>query len=239
MSPSDPRILKFLKSTKAAFPLGRDPWADLAHGLFATETEVRTWVEELNLAGALLGTSAEPNVHHPTIRESLHIGPAIDARWTANTADGIIASHWSSGTVADSGWQAEQWFKMGLSLDLRVPGEQSDPFAASSDRSLMPESPAEWPSAELGADGELRALSRPIPLDPQTEFWPNLAAATKLPDPRASIPRVVLSRLARRFALRLSPTALGWHGCGLACWKLDEKDAPRAAWRPCRHYLHG
>ncbi len=225
----DTRLLKFLKSTQAAFPLGRDPWADLAHGLFASDSEVREWVDDLNAAGAIVGMWTEPNVRHPAISETLCIGEPPGVRWSAQTGDGTLASRWQHGAEATEGWPAERWFKIGMALDLRVPGEQSDPFSASPDRSLIPETPNEWPRIDPEVVAELRALSQPVPLQSDIPFWSYLQSATRLPDPRASIPRVVLSRLARRFALRLSPTALGWRGCGMACWRLADEDAPRAA----------
>src|SRR5690606_21281298 len=99
----------------------------------------------------------------------------------------------------------------------------------STDRTLLPESPSEWPTIEPGVEDELQDLSQPVLLNPGSDFWTNLAQQTRLSDPRAAITRVVLSRLARRFALRLSPTALGWQGCGLACWSLGSDDVERAA----------
>jgi len=229
MNFSDPRIIKLLKSTQAAFPIGRNPWDDLARGLSATREEIADWMDELNRAGAVTGAWAEPNVHHPSIGESLVSRDASNARWSASTSAGDITSQWSwEGEISD-GWPAERWFKIGIALDLRAAAETADPFAPSQDRTSMPESPIEWPKLEVEAGMDLVALSEPTPLNPRQPVWETLVEKTDLTDPRAAVQRVVLSRLARRFALRLSPTALGWRGCGLACWSLESSDAERAA----------
>jgi hypothetical protein len=225
---SDPRITKLLKSTQSAFPLGRDPWEDLARGLFATREEIGAWIAELQTSGILLGLCAEPNVQHPEIGESLDFAEhGIEpTRWAAACNEGVLVSRWRLRDRGMPGWQAEKWFKIGIMVDVGTAPDQWDPLAASGDRTMIPESPPKWQMAEERFEVHLAPLSRLHTLDARRLFWESLGDGDQA---RAALQQLLILRLARRFSVRLNPAALGWKGCGLACWSLDPTDAVRAA----------
>ncbi len=228
MSFSDPRIPKLLKSTQAAFPLGRDPWDDLARGLFATREEVGAWVGDLQASGILLGLCAEANVQHPEVGETLDFANhGIEPlRWRAASDEGVLVSRWRLREPGMPGWQAGKWFKIGILIDVGADPEQWDPLAASADRTMLPESPTKWQAAEERFKACLTPLSRLHALDVRKPFWETFGDGERM---REALHQLLIQRLARRFSVRLNPMALGWKGCGLACWSLDAIDVQRAA----------
>jgi hypothetical protein len=228
---SDPRILKFLKSTQAAFPVSRDPWQDLSQGLSATREEIACWIDDLQGNGAIHGIWTEPNVHHPEIHESLDFAThAVEpTRWTAPTHEVILASCWRMRDREMKGWQSTKWFKIGIMIDVGADADHWDPFAPSTDRTMAPEAPREWAIPREYIEISLVPYSRLQGLDPRKPFWEEFGRESTGDSAREVVQQLLIHRLARRFALRLSPTALGWRGCGLACWSLESKDVERAA----------
>lgn len=226
----EPDCVRLLKSAQAALPMTAAFWDDLSRGLGIAPERLAHLLERLQGEGLVAGAWGEPNPASPDFRETLHFGNAPPAqedlvRWRSDAVTSILSRD-------NTGWPAQRWWKVGTLPDWNL-GEPRQLLAASTDRtSLVPdEQPAapSPPSAEERA--VLRLLSKPLRLAPPQTPWDGLGeqAAITPEQARRAVASLILSRRWRRFALRLNLHTMGWRGCGLACWRIEDDQAPRAA----------
>lgn len=225
--PLSPPARALLRSAQAALPLSQTLWADLERGLRVPVSDLETEVLALQDAGVVLGAWLEPNPAHGGARETLVPGPPSGsalARWTARTRASVMGS--------GAGTPGIRWWKAGLVLPVTADGGW-EPLAPEKERTRVVRDRDVEEAPPLGElhDGVCAYFATPRPMKPGTEPLAEAATALGLaPDDvrRAAADAIVTGR-ARRFALRASANALGWRGCGIACWKLEGADLPRAA----------
>lgn len=243
--PKQPETRRLLQSAQVAMPLTEDPLADLAGGLRQDRKALEGALRDLHESGGVRGVFGEPNVAMAAAREQFteasaeppREGRGTVIRWQGRDPEG--RSHWSrfwmeAGDSADACRSAGRFHKSGFQLSFRDGPEEL--LRPGNERSLLVRGPALPMPEQLPRPAKRLAdmLFRPVPFDPEEVLWPQLARAARI-DAAEVLPAlryILRTGLFRRFALALSPTALGWRGCGLAVWTFGEAEEaliPQAA----------
>ncbi len=228
-----PILVRLLKSAQSALPVTRDPWHDLAYGIGLSREELTDKLLDLQERGILLGMMGETNIAHPLYRELIvlrNIPNPERERWISTGQTASLWKHYYELTDR----KPDRIVKAGLLLPWPGEGEKINLLAPSSDRTplVRDDDPAIKKSITRQQEKLFEMLARPIPVDPTRTPWEQIAelSASFTPEEvRQDLMQLILAKRFRRFAFRISPKAAGFQGCGMAYWKLDEADAPRAA----------
>ncbi|MCB2154015.1 hypothetical protein KQI84_03960 [bacterium] len=231
----NPILIRLLRSGQAALPVTKDFWNDLAYGIGIKAGDLRSGLEDLYAAGLSAGFWGEPNPSHPNIGEALLQGDVQDeslcVRYLLETEMGVLTSVAGEQRSMDAGGSPSiRWFKTGWSPNLSLP-EQENLLEAGADRSTLIK---DQPEAKAIPDEDRpvwEALKTPRRLLSATSPWEQIGdlCGIQPEEARMAIQRLTMNKFWRRFALKLNPTAMGWEGCGLACWQLRDEDASKAA----------
>lgn len=229
---------KLLRSTAVAFPFAPDPWAALGQGLRIPQDEARRLVQALQDRGVVQGLWGEPNPAEPGREEVLavqDVPPSLAApavlRWAGEDPEGRWWCSWSAprreGEEPAPGaarGAARALHKLGTPL-VAAQGTEAL-LSPGADRSYTvaerPPAPPFPPEIEAFA----QRLHHPVPIPADRDFWPWLAEVAQMPADKTlrAARELVMAGRWRRFALRVSPVAAGWRGCGLAFWDFPEND---------------
>lgn len=252
-----PLLYRLMRSGQAALPLTPAFWAELADGLEIPAAELDEHLATLYAAGFVDGIGAEASPCGPGIGEAMMPASALDAllpsastviapRWRARMADGgelvsvaILPTQGRPATMAANAaqWPSIDWWKAGTNVDLNA----IDGDAAARDRALLAPTtdrtmgtrPIDGGRLQPLTVGEERALlltqvGRLLPAG-GTPWDATARGPVAGEDVRKGLTALMVRKVLRRFSLKLNLTALGWRGCGMACWKFDDAEAPMAA----------
>lgn len=252
-----PLLWRLMRSGQAALPLTPAFWTELSDGLEIPAAELDEHMATLYERGFVDGIGAEASPCGPGIGEAIMPATALDAllpsaatviapRWRARLDDGseivsvaMLPTQGRPATMASSAvyWPSVDWWKAGTNVDLNmVDGDRATREAAllapTTDRT-MGTRPIDAGRIQSLTVGEERALTltsvrRLAPAD-GTPWQAAARGAVGPDDVRKGLTALMVRKVVRRFSLRLGLAALGWRGCGLACWKLDDAEAPLAA----------
>jgi len=211
---SNALALRLLKSGQAALPVTRDFWGDLSRGLGATTEEIGEALELLYAAGLVEGAWTEPNPALDDWREALvaeEPGDRAIVRWHGGALHSVV-------TPVENAWLSQSWFKSGFLLDFERGGADFSPQR-------------ERTTSARACTGSWDFILPPARITPSQSPWEHWGKRLSM-DPervRREAAHAVAAGHFQRFAWRVRPAALGFEGCGMACWKLAEAEAPRAA----------
>ncbi len=232
-----PETRRLLQSAQVALPLTEDPLGDLAAGLRMERAAAAEMLKALQREGAVAGVRGEPN---PQLAEArvLQVEAAAESpsggheeviRWAGRAPDGRW--WWSAMRLAAKGTERPaRFFKAGFLLSFEDGPERL--LDAARERSLfVGEELVELPQLPGDAARLADALFQPLLFNPEVDLWEQLArkASIQAPGVRPALKHLLQTGVFRRFALALSPAALGWKGCGLASWEFAESEHAMAA----------
>lgn len=252
-----PLLWRLMRSGQAALPLTPAFWTELSEGLEIPAAELDEHIATLYDQGFVDGIGAEASPCGPGIGEALMPASALDAmlpsattviatRWRARMIDGsellsvaVLPTQGRAATMSANAaqWPSIDWWKAGTNVDLNaidgdVKRRDGALLAPTTDRT-MGTRPIDSGRIQPLTVGEERALlltevRRLLPAGGTP--W-DLAARGPVggDDVRKGLTALMVRKVVRRFSLRLRLHALGWRGCGMACWKLDDAEAPMAA----------
>lgn len=232
-----PDALRFLQSTGVALPFDGDPWGIIASGLRFSRGQVVELLEEAIGSGIVVGVWGEPNPAVDEVREALGefaVEPAwrLDGgrivRWKARRGDGSwLASVAAIGRSPGTGFQSLRFHKAGIPL---LAGGK-DPLRGSADRTyVVGQEQLHLPPLSYEEVVMADRLFAPLSLDPGLDFWGQVKGDGRYDGEQTRLlaRRLVYNHVWRRFALRMDAARLGWEGCGLACWQVDELQVEEA-----------
>lgn len=229
-------VRKLVRSGYTALPLERDPVGLLASAVGLDRDRCVQVLRELHDQGLLLGIRGEPNPALGSMHETLvcsakdfppvgESGAAI--RWYGKTTDGswCFSAMWAR-QPAEEGSRGHDFTKLGLPL------HEGPLLVPSADRTyLVRDEEGDLP---MLADSESQLADRlfsPMLIDPEKDFWLQVGEGIELPSGavREAVRKLLRERVWRRFSFRFDMAALGYNGCGLAFWDLEEENLSDAA----------
>lgn len=229
----EPSTQALLRSLRAAAPLLADPLAALAHGTGRDAATTAKVLNELQEQGVLLGLRGEPNPGLPAAKCSYALTDKNEP-----LPDGCIVRWETTGTAVWSGIRSLQSLSaqppgdcvvasvVKCGFPLLLPSEVEKPLEASRDRTLLVGPvvsdfvPASHAELVLG-----EAWLQPRLIDWSGDIWSSVGKVAGLgaAEARASVQRLIMGGIWRRFHAALSPERLGYHGCGIALWGFGGK----------------
>lgn len=234
-----PDLVRLLKSGMSALPLREDFWGTLTYGLGCGLDELGVALRLLYESGIVHGMGGEANPVRPGMTERLDWrdgdpGQRPEVRWRGRTESGrwIVSSLEGPGVPVAG--EAIQWLKVGYLPDLSFPDSEGL-LEPGGERTLLPGQLGDAaealpePSGTGAIEREMLIPRRPLPPEP---VWRSLTEDANNLDAdrvRQSIGFLLMVRRWRRFAFRLNLTAMGWRGCAVAGWAIEDGEAPRAA----------
>ncbi len=224
-----PETRRLLQSAQVALPLTEDPLGDLAAGLRMERRAMEEGLALLQREGAVTGFRGEPNPHLAGARETLvqsdappTRSPGEIIRWTGQgSKDQWCRSAMRLQESPDGA--SSRFLKVGFLLSFEDGPERL--LDAGGERSLLTQGePMEMPPLPGDAAKLVEALVHPVRFDPSADLWKQIAGAAEMERAgvRPAMRYLLQAGVIRRFALALSPAALDWQGCGLACWDFQE-----------------
>ncbi len=225
---------KLLISASIALPVQGNPIDKLSEAFRISPEEIEGRFSDLMENDEILGVWGEPNVHLTEFQEGLayidsfKLSEQSDGsfvRWVAKKEDKYLASLAKLGSRPECFSVGGRFFKVGVNY------LTTHPLETFNERTFLVSDQDQQDMSEL--DPSLIPLFQKLTLPQKVtykNFWRDLSNGLNLSDEacRKGISQILVSKVCRRFALRLSLNS--FKGSGLVGWKIENPgDLPKAA----------